>query len=242
MKKAAILSLVLLIAVGLVYGEKALESNKDKASYAVGYNMGLSLKQLSKIPHMDLLIQGLKDAVANKKSVMTVEEMREILKKFYEMSQKQKMEERKKLGEKNLAKGKAFLEENGKKEGITTTETGMQYKIINQGSGPVPGPEDIVELHYIGTTLDGKEFDNSYKKGKPVTFQVQRTYQGWSEALRMMKTGSKWKVYLPPELAFKERGLGNKIGPNAVVIFELELLGVKAPTPKPKTASKPLKK
>ena len=239
MKKTAILLLVLLISVGLVFGEKDLETPKDKASYAVGYNMGLNLKRLSKIPHMDLLIKGLNDAVENKKSALAVDEMRRALKNFYEMSQKQKIEERKKLGEKNLAEGKVFLEENGKKEGIVTTKSGMQYKVINEGSGPIPGPEDIVELHYIGKTLDGKEFHNSYNKGKPVTFQVQRTYQGWSEALRMMKTGSKWKIFLPAELAFKDRGLGGKVGPNAVVIFELELLGVKPPAPK---TEKPVQK
>ncbi len=130
------------------------------------------------------------------------------------------------LAQKNLAEAKTFLEENGKKDGIITTASGLQYKIINEGSGPKPGPTDMVTTHYHGTVIDGTVFDSSVDKGQPSSFPINRVIAGWTEALQLMSTGSKWVLYIPPELAYGPRRRNEVIGPNSLLIFELELLGI----------------
>ena len=128
--------------------------------------------------------------------------------------------------EKNLREGKAFLEENAKKEGVTVTNSGLQYTILKNGSGPVPHSSDQVRVHYRGTLIDGKEFDSSFKRGQPATFGVTGVIKGWIEALQIMAVGSKWKLFIPSDLAYGEKGQKPDIGPNCVLIFEIELLGI----------------
>jgi FKBP-type peptidyl-prolyl cis-trans isomerase len=139
------------------------------------------------------------------------------------------MEERKNQGEANKEKGETFLEANKAKEGVTALESGLQYKILKKGTGPSPKATDTVKCHYRGTTIDGKEFDSSYKRGEPATFALNRVIKGWTEGLQLMKEGGKWEFYIPSEMAYGERGSGPHIGPNEVLIFEVELLGIEKP-------------
>jgi FKBP-type peptidyl-prolyl cis-trans isomerase len=146
------------------------------------------------------------------------------------------MEERKKQGEVNKEKGKAFLEENKTKEGIVTTESGLQYKILEKGTGGSPRPTDTVKCHYKGTTIEGKEFDSSYGREEPATFALNRVIKGWTEGLQLMKEGGKWQFFVPSELAYGERGAGQNIGPNEVLVFDVELIEIVKPeTKKPET-------
>lgn len=131
------------------------------------------------------------------------------------------------LGDKNAALGKTFLEENKQKPDIRTLASGLQYKILSEGSGPSPGPTDFVTVNYRGTLIEGTEFDSSYSRATPSTFAVNAVIPGWTEALQLMKQGSKWTIYVPPNLAYGERGAGRLIGPNATLIFEIELVSVK---------------
>ena len=131
-----------------------------------------------------------------------------------------------KAAQDNLARGKAFLEENAKKEGVKTLPSGLQYRVIQEGSGATPGATDTVTVNYRGTLIDGTEFDSSYSRGKPATFRADRVIRGWTEALQMMKEGAKWELFIPPDLAYGERGAGGKIGPNSTLVFEVELVSV----------------
>ena len=128
--------------------------------------------------------------------------------------------------EANRQKGEAFLVENQKKEGVITLPSGLQYKVIEEGTGESPKPNDTVVTHYRGTLIDGKEFDSSYRRGEPASFPVNRVIAGWTEALQLMKVGAKWQLFIPPELAYGERGAGRAIGPNAALIFEIELVEI----------------
>jgi FKBP-type peptidyl-prolyl cis-trans isomerase len=146
------------------------------------------------------------------------------------------MAERKEQGEANKKKGKEFLERNKTKEGVVTIESGLQYKILKKGTGASPKATDTVRCHYRGTTIDGKEFDSSYKRGEPATFPLNRVIKGWTEGLQLMKEGGKWQFFIPSELAYGSRGAGRDIGPNEVLIFEIELLGIeKAETKEPES-------
>ena len=142
------------------------------------------------------------------------------------------MGERKKQGEANKEKGGKFLEGNKTKQGIVTLKSGLQYKILKKGTGASPKATDTVKCHYKGTTIDGKEFDSSYKRGEPATFALNRVIKGWTEGLQLMKEGGKWQFFIPSELAYGERGSGPDIGPNEVLIFEVELLGIEKPETK----------
>lgn len=145
------------------------------------------------------------------------------LKKKISVAQQQ---QQKQQADKNLAEGKAFLEENGKKEGVKTLPSGLQYKVIQEGSGKMPAASDTVTVHYRGTLIDGAEFDSSYKRGKPATFRADRVIAGWKEALQLMKPGAKWQLFIPGPLAYGERGAGAKIPPNSTLIFEVELISI----------------
>jgi len=135
--------------------------------------------------------------------------------------------DRKQLGEENLSQGEAFITENGKREGVVSLPRGLQYEVIHDGSGDRPGATDTVVTHYRGTLIDGKEFDSSHRRGEPASFPVNRVISGWTEALQLMTVGSKWKLFIPSNLAYGERGAGKVIGPNATLIFEIELLEIR---------------
>jgi FKBP-type peptidyl-prolyl cis-trans isomerase FklB len=215
-------------------------SQMQKVSYLIGYDMGKNFSQNEIKIDMDLLTKGVNDASSGKDSMFSKEEMQKIMMAFQqEMMAKQKvlMEKRKKemeiQGEKNKEQGDKFLAENKKKPGVKTTPSGLQYIVINEGKGDSPTDDDIVVVDYVGTLIDGTKFDSSYDRGQPATFPVKGVIKGWTEALKMMKPGSKYKLFIPSELAYGERGAGNDIGPNAVLIFDVELKEIKNDEPKP---------
>jgi FKBP-type peptidyl-prolyl cis-trans isomerase FklB len=203
-----------------------LKSQKEKVSYTLGIDVAKSLKQLGVEVDTDIFLKGVKDALTGTKPQLTDEEMQNVMTTFkQEMSAKQ-MEKMKALGEKNKKEGEAFLAENKKKSGVKTTASGLQYKVIKDGTGKTPKKTDKVNCNYQGTLIDGTEFDSSYKRGQPATFPVDGVIPGWTEALQMMKVGSKWQLFVPAKLAYNERGAGPLIGPNAVLIFTVELLSI----------------
>ena len=225
---AGVVISTLLFAVQ-VYAEEGtqLKDKKDKVSYAIGLDVGNAMKKQSIDINTDIFMKGLKDALAGGKKLMSDEEIRETMTAFSrEMADKQK-ENVKKLAEKNKQEGDAFLAENKKKEGVKTLESGLQYKIITEGAGKTPKAGDTVTVNYRGTLIDGTEFDSSYKRGQPATFPVSGVIKGWTEALQLMKEGAKWQLFIPANLAYGDKGAGGTIGPNAVLIFEVELISVK---------------
>ncbi len=216
-----------------------LKTEDDRVSYSVGFSMGSSFKQDELKINLEILQQGMEDGFTGSKQLLDEEEVKKTMMGFKEKMRAKKqaeymerMEERRKQGEANKEKGRQFLEENKAKEGIVTLESGLQYKILNKGTGASPKPTDTVKCQYRGTTIDGKEFDSSYERGKPATFAVNRVIKGWTEGLQLMKEGGKWQFFIPSELAYGERGAGNNIGPNEVLIFEVELLEIEKPDTK----------
>lgn len=203
-----------------------LATLKDKASYALGLNIGRNLKKQSMEIDPAVLARGIQHALAGSAPQLTDDEIRQVFAEFQTQLQAAQAKRKKEQGEKNLKEGKAFLEENKTKEGVRTLASGLQYLVVAEGNGPMPKANDTVTTHYRGTLIDGTEFDSSYKTGEPTSFPVSGVIRGWTEALQRMKVGSKWKLFLPPELAYGEEGAGSDIGPNAVLVFEIELVAV----------------
>jgi FKBP-type peptidyl-prolyl cis-trans isomerase len=196
-----------------------LESPSGKFSYAMGLEMGGYLKQLGTDIDINSFIQGVKDTLEGTPR-FTSQQAMEIKQSHYQQIQ----EDRKK---KNKEEGEAFLAENKEKHGVITTESGLQYTVLTEGMGDKPTLNDKVSVHYTGTLLDGTVFDSSHKRGQPATFNVKGVIPGWTEVLQLMNVGSKFKVFIPSDLAYGERGAGRQIGPNATLIFEMELLEIK---------------
>jgi FKBP-type peptidyl-prolyl cis-trans isomerase FklB len=217
-----------------------LKTPKEKASYAIGLNIGKGLQKDGVDVDATSLARGLRDAISGAKSLLSPEEAQAALTTLAtEVRAKQqiKMEQ---LGAANKKEGDAFLAANKTKEGVVALPSGLQYKILTAGTGPKPTAADKVECNYRGTLLQGTEFDSSYKRGKPVTFQVGEVIKGWSEALQLMPVGSKWQLFVPPDLAYGDRGAGQEIGPNSTLIFEVELLSIAPKTDAaPKANAKP---
>lgn len=229
----AVLGIVLL-ACQVNAGENlVLKDQKDKVSYSIGMNIGNNLKKQSIDVNPDVLAQGIKDALSGSKALMTEQEVNETIMAFQKEMAAKQIERLKELGEKNKKEGEAFLAENKKKEGIITLPSGLQYKVINEGTGETPGLTDTVTVNYRGTLIDGTEFDSSYRRGQPATFPVNAVIAGWTEALQLMKVGSKWQLFIPSDLAYGERGAGRDIDPNATLIFDVELLSIKKEATKP---------
>jgi len=218
---------VLLFAVHSGSEEQVLKSEKERLSYAIGVDMGKNLKKQSIDIDPDVLSKGLKDVLSGGKVLLSDEEILAIKNAFRQEMTKKQEEERKKLAEKNKKEGVAFLEANKKKEGVKTLPSGLQYKVITEGSGKSPKETDTVTVNYRGTLIDGTEFDSSYKRGQPATFPVKGVIAGWTEALQLMKEGAKWQLFIPSSLAYGEKGAGGVIGPDAVLIFEVELISIK---------------
>ena len=204
-----------------------LKTDKEKISYSIGMDIGGNLKRGSVEVDPDLLAKGLKDSYGGGKTVLTEDQARQTLADFQKAMMAKQAETMKKLSEKNKADGEKFLAENAKKEGVKVLPSGLQYKVIAPGTGKSPTTADTVTTHYRGTLIDGTEFDSSYKRGQPATFPVSGVIPGWTEALQLMKEGAKWQLFVPPGLAYGERGAGQVIGPNATLVFEVELLTVK---------------
>jgi FKBP-type peptidyl-prolyl cis-trans isomerase FklB len=197
-----------------------LQTDLQKASYALGINIGTSIKQQPIQLDLPSLFKGIKDAEAGNKPVLTEDEMNASLKVVRD-------EAAAKVSEANMKEGAEFLAANKAKDGVVTTESGLQYKIITAGTGAKPAKADTVVCNYKGTFINGTEFDSSYKRGKPAEFSVGGVIPGWTEALQLMPVGSKWELYVPSDLAYGSRGAGGAIGPNQTLIFEVELLSIK---------------
>jgi FKBP-type peptidyl-prolyl cis-trans isomerase FklB len=204
-----------------------LKGDKEKLSYSIGMDIGGNLKRQSVEVDPDLLAQGVKDSYGGGKTLLTVDEARLAITTFQKTLMAKQAEAMQKLSEKNKADGEKFLAENAKKEGVKTLPSGLQYKEIAPGTGKNPKVADTVTTHYKGTLIDGTEFDSSYKRGEPATFPVSGVIPGWTEALQLMKEGAKWQLFVPSNLAYGEQGAGREIGPNATLIFEVELISVK---------------
>jgi len=202
------------------------KGEKEKLGYSIGMDIGSSLKGQGIELDVDSLTKGLKDAYTGGKTLLTDEESRQAIEEFQKKMMERQAEAMKKQAEKNQAEGEKFLAENGKKEGVKTLPSGLQYKVITPGTGKSPQATDSVTTHYKGSLVDGTEFDSSYRRGQPATFPVSGVIPGWTEALQLMKEGAKWQLFLPPSLAYGERGVGRDIGPNSTLIFEVELISV----------------
>lgn len=217
-------------------------NQKDKVSYALGMNiansLGATLKTRGVEINPDVVAQALKDGLNGSKPLMTEEEARSTLMQLQTELQAKQEAKMKEATENNKKEGDAFLAANKTKPGVVTLPSGLQYKIIKEGTGPKPSASDTVVCNYRGTLIDGKEFDSSYKRGEPATFPVSGVIKGWTEALQLMPVGSKWELYIPPDLAYGTRGAGNDIGPNATLIFEVELLSIQGKEP-PQGAPQP---
>jgi len=205
----------------------SLTTQTQKASYAIGVDIAKGIKRQGVEIDVNIFAQGLRDELAGEKLLMTDEEMQAAMTALQTEIMQKQAEAITKAGEENKVKGEAFLAENKTKEGVKTTASGLQYKIIKEGTGKKPTLKDTVECHYQGTLIDGTEFDSSFKRGQPATFPVSGVIAGWTEALQMMPVGSKWQLFIPSDLAYGERGAGGAIGPNETLIFVVELLAIK---------------
>ena len=205
-----------------------LSSESAKFSYALGLEVGASLQNITENTEIDVnvLTRAIKDYLNKDNLLLSQQEAAEIKKTVFPRLQAEHAEKMKVTAEKNRKDEEMFLKTNKTKDGIINTASGLQYEIIHAGKGNTPGPLDKVSVNYKGTLLDGSEFDNSYKRGEPSSFQVKQVIPGWSEALQLMKVGGKYKLYIPSKLAYGERGAGMQIGPHSMLIFEIELIDI----------------
>lgn len=199
---------------------------KEKESYSMGYEIGLNIKNGGIEADFAKLMQGMRDAAEGKEPRLSPDDMKTQVAALKKRAREYELRKLQEQIVRNAEEAEKFLEANRKKAGIKTTESGLQYKVLKEGEGNVPTSEDWVKVNYRGTFTDGKEFDSSYARGEPQTIQTDGVIKGWTEALQMMKVGSKWLIYLPPQLAYGRGGLGQKIPPNKVLVFELELLSI----------------
>ncbi|MFN8396603.1 MAG: FKBP-type peptidyl-prolyl cis-trans isomerase [Bacteroidia bacterium] len=224
------LTLTLLLAMG-VCGLKAqkgtaLKTNADSLGYAIGMNIAADFKKNGVNPNLDALLEGLKASMAGSETSMTDQQMRDVLNRFQQAQQAKIAAEKKAKSDANMKKGQDFLAQNKSKPGIKVLDNGLQYEVITEGTGASPKSTDKVTTHYRGTLIDGTEFDSSYKRGQPATFPVNGVIQAWQIILPMMKEGGKVKIYSPSNLAYGPSGQGPTIGPNEVLIFDIELIKV----------------
>ena len=225
-------ALAIVIVAGNMFAQESpvLKTEQDKVNYGLGVGVARNFKSqgLDVNLELELVFRGMRDTFTGATLLMTEEDLAKTMYAFQQEMQQKLTQARKLAAENNKKEGEAFLAENAKKEGVKVLPSGLQYKILKNGDGKLPTSADTVECNYRGTFVDGKEFDNSYKMGKPVTFKVQGgVIAGWSEVLKLMPVGSKWQVFLPSQLAYGENGAGSQIGPNVTLIFEIELLSIK---------------
>jgi FKBP-type peptidyl-prolyl cis-trans isomerase len=203
-----------------------LNTPKDKVSYGLGVGVARNFKRQGIEVDVDLLVKGLKDALSGQKLLLSEDDLRATMKGFQEEMRQKQAQAAKIAAEANKKAGEAFLAENQKKEGVVTLPSGLQYKILKAGNGKNPTDDDTVECQFRATLIDGTEFDSSQRAGNPVSFGIKGTIAGWKEALKLMPVGSKWQIFVPPQLAYGEHSVG-AIGPNSTVIFEVELLSIR---------------
>ena len=233
-----IINMLIMIGLATMIANAAskddLKDQKKRFGYGLGANYARNLKQNNLDVDLDMFLQGMRDFLSGE-SLMSDQEIQATTKEVGDVVRAQRNAEQEKIAQKNAAEGEAFLEANKTKEGVKTLGSGMQYKVIHAGEGPIPTASDKVRVHYKGTFIDGKEFDSSYKRNQPATFNVTGVIKGWTEALQLMKVGSKWQLFIPSDLAYGNGG-NRSIPPNSTLLFEVELLGIEE-TPKPKKAA-----
>src|SRR5690242_5434456 len=217
----------------------ALATQKQKASYAIGLNIGKNMKKDSVDVDTEILARGIRDALAGSKPLLTDDEAKAALVELQAEVRKHQQEEYQAASEKNQKEGEAFLVTNKTKEGVVVLPSGLQYKVLQEGTGPKPSETDTVVCNYRGTLLNNTEFDSSSKHGGPATFAVNQVIKGWTEALQLMPVGSKWELYVPPDLAYGPRAAGPDIGPNSTLIFQVELLSIQPKNPAPEKPATP---
>ncbi len=231
MKKLILLVLIVGLmgcqSTGTTDEKVELKTEQDKVSYCIGTDIGRNFKTQGMEIKPAAVAQGISDAINDAEFKMTEEEMHKTMQDFQTNLKERHSKTMKETLEKNSKEGEKFLAENAKKEGVVTLESGLQYKVIEPGSGRTPKLSDTVVTHYKGRLIDGKVFDSSYDRGEPATFPVSGVITGWTEALQLMKEGAKWELYIPGDLAYGPRGAGADIGPNATLIFEIELISIK---------------
>jgi FKBP-type peptidyl-prolyl cis-trans isomerase len=198
----------------------------DRVSYFYGADVARSFRDNGVEVDLEIFFQGLKDTLEKKQSKYTQEELDFAMSQFAQGMMAKAQKEQAEAGTKNATEGEKFLAENGKRKGVTTTASGLQYEVMKDAEGTKPGPTDTVSVHYHGTLVNGKVFDSSVQRGEPVSFPVNGVIPGWTEALQLMPVGAKWKLFIPAKLAYGERGAGQDIGPNSTLIFEVELLKI----------------
>ena len=228
MKKRIFLTLVSLLFGIYVFSQnnRPLENKEDSISYALGMDLGKNLfsRITFKSFNYDLFVKGLKDVQKENETLFDNEEVKQIINSYFMQSMQEQ-------GNRQMKKSMNFLEENRKKEGIKETESGLQYQVVQKGKGEKPQDGDQVKVHYTGKTMDGKVFDSSRERGEPITVSLKNVIAGWNEGLQLMNKGSRYKLFIPPELGYGERGAGNDIGPNEVLIFDIELIDVNPEKP-----------
>ncbi len=233
MRALTICLFCLLLVVGQAVAEEKkqgeLATDNQKLSYALGLDLGSYLKTLGEELDLDVLHKGLLDSYNGNKQLMTREETAQIQQQFAQKQQEKQIKETLEMITANNKAAEDFLKENGTKEGVLTTDSGLQYKVISQGEGPKPKAEDMVKVHYRGTLLDGSEFDSSYARNEPAVFPLNQVIPGWTEAVQLMNVGSKYQLFLPPNLAYGDRGAPPVIEPGSMLIFDVELLGIETP-------------
>lgn len=249
MKKIVVFSLSLLLlslascqkagaSADQVLKKEDLDNQKKKVSYAIGLDIGKNFKARGMDIDADIMLQGLKDGQNAAAPLLKDEEIQKVMSQFQQEMVKADQEKRLANGAENKAKEEAFLKENAQKPGVKVTASGLQYTVIKEGTGPLPKESDTVKVHYRGSLLDGTEFDSSYKRNEPAVFPLKGVIKGWTEALQLMKVGSKYQIVLPSSLAYGENGAGQVIGPNATLVFEVELLSIEKPAAAPQAEAK----
>ncbi len=230
MNQVKVLIVVVAVLMGcVVYAadDQMLRSEKEKTSYAIGAQMGADMKRSGMEVDPDLVARGFRDGYSGRKLLLTDQQMSETLANVNKIMASKGPEVMKQEAENNRQQGEAFLAQNAKKEGVRVLSSGLQYKVLKTGTGPVPKLTDTVVVNYRTTFIDGTELDSSYRRGQPFVFQVNRVIKGWVEALQLMNVGAKWQLFIPPKLAYGEQGSPPAIGPNETLIYELELLSIK---------------
>ena len=206
--------------------EVSLEGTDQRLSYGIAFGLGQRMAQDGMPMDIDAFIAGFRDGATGQEGRMSQEEIAGEMQAYQEKMVAEQQAAQAELAEANLAAATTFLEENKAREGVVVTDSGLQYEVLDAGEGAKPGPEDTVEVHYTGTLVDGTEFDSSHKRGETVTFGVGQVIAGWTEALQLMSVGSKYKLYIPPELGYGAGGAGQMIGPNSALVFEVELISI----------------
>ncbi len=223
----ALLFLVIMTIQASAQKKTTLTTEKDKVSYIIGTDIAKNLKKQGIDIDPELLFRGLKDAFMDQKLALSDSEIQQVMTAFQQEMMEKQTKKAGEVAEKNQKEGAEFLAANKKKDSVITLPSGLQYKVLVEGSGKMPTINDTVTTNYRGTLIDGTEFDNSYKRGEPATFPVKGVIPGWTQALQRMKVGAKWILYVPSDLAYGEQGAGQTIAPNSTLIFEVELLSIK---------------